>query len=131
MIHPSANYKTWSNIDSANKTMPLITYINANNDKTAIDVPTGMTVMYGASINMIDGILAECGGALTCATCHCYVHPDWLDVTGTASDKENQTLSKVRQRKVNSRLSCQLKVEEKLDGLIVYLPESQLWSDDQ
>ncbi len=131
MIHPSANFETWSSIDSTNKTMPLITYINAKDRQISINVPTGMTVMHGASINMIDGILAECGGALTCATCHCYVHPDWIDLTGTASDKENQTLAKVRQRKANSRLSCQLIVEEKLDGLIVYLPESQLWSDDQ
>ncbi len=105
--------------------MPLITYINAKNRQTSIDVPIGMTVMHGASINMIDGILAECGGALTCATCHCYVHPDWIDLTGTASDKENQTLAKVRQRKANSRLSCQLKLNEELDGLVVHIPEQQ------
>jgi len=110
--------------------MPLINYINSNNHQTSIEVPTGMTVMHGATINMIDGILAECGGALTCATCHCYIHPDWIDLTDPPNEKELQKLVKVRQRKANSRLSCQLKVEDKLDGLIVYLPETQLWSDE-
>ncbi len=111
--------------------MPLITYINTNNHQTSIEVPSGMTVMYGATTNMIDGILAECGGALTCATCHCYIHPDWVKLTAPPNERELEKLAKVRHRKANSRLSCQLRVEDKHDGLVVYLPETQLWSDDR
>ncbi len=109
--------------------MPRITYISANNRKTVIDVPAGLTVMHGATINMVEGILAECGGAMTCATCHCYIDDIWLEKTGLPNEAEIKKLSKVFRPGPNSRLSCQIKVSEDLDGLIVYFPESQVWSD--
>lgn len=109
--------------------MPQVTYINVNNHKTPIEVPSGMTVMYGATINMVDGILAECGGAMTCATCHCYIHPDWIHLFDPPDEKELSKLAKVSHRKANSRLSCQLRVEDKHDGLVINLPETQIWSD--
>jgi len=108
--------------------MPLIQYINADETITEIEVAVGLTVMHGAVINMVDGILAECGGALTCATCHCYIDDSWTDKTGLASAQEKQKLRFVNQPKVNSRLSCQITVDENLDGLKVYLPESQVWN---
>jgi len=108
--------------------MPRITYINANNIKTIIDVPSGLSVMHGATINMLDGILAECGGAMTCATCHCYIDENWLDRTGPAGIKERQKLDNVAEPRANSRLSCQIMVGDELDGLIVYFPQTQVWS---
>ena len=108
--------------------MPLIKYISDNGIETALDVPNGLTVMHGAVVNMVDGILAECGGALTCATCQCYIDQDWLDKTGVAEGKEKLKLRLVNQPKENSRLSCQITVKDELDGLIVRFPESQVWS---
>ncbi|PCJ45927.1 MAG: 2Fe-2S ferredoxin [Gammaproteobacteria bacterium] len=108
--------------------MPKIKYIDANHKATSIEVAIGLTVMHGAVVNMVQGILAECGGALTCATCHCYVDEKWLGKTGLAEGKEKLKLSKVKNTKANSRLSCQLKVTADLDGLIVHLPKSQVWS---
>ena len=108
--------------------MPLIQYISADKTITEIEVAVGLTVMHGAVINMVDGILAECGGALTCATCHCYVDENWTNKTGFATAQEKQKLKFVNQPKANSRLSCQIAVDESLDGLKVYLPESQVWN---
>ncbi len=108
--------------------MPLIQYISANKQIMEIEVAVGLTVMHGAVINMVDGILAECGGALTCATCHCYIDDHWADKTGLATVQERQKLKFVNQPKANSRLSCQIIVDESLDGLKVYLPASQVWS---
>ncbi len=108
--------------------MPLIQYISANKKIKVIEVPVGLTVMHGAVINMVDGILAECGGALTCATCHCYIDDNWAVKIGPANAQERQKLKFVSQPKANSRLSCQIIVDESLDGLKVYLPESQVWN---
>ena len=81
--------------------------------------------MQGAVDNMIDGILAECGGCCSCATCHCYIEESWQDKVDPASDMETDLLDCVTDPKDTSRLSCQIKVTDALDGLIVHLPESQ------
>ncbi len=109
--------------------MPQVTYINTNQIKTTIEIASGLTVMHGATLKMLDGILAECGGAMTCVTCHCYIDTNWLDKTGPAIGKEKQKLGKVNKPQANSRLSCQIKITPELDGLIVYFPETQVWSD--
>lgn len=108
--------------------MPLIIYIDSQGNKTEVEVAAGLTVMHGAVTNNVPGILAECGGALTCATCHCYIEPSWMNKTGIARGKEQQKLSRVNKPTTNSRLSCQIIVSEDLHGLIVKLPESQVWS---
>ncbi|TQV84009.1 2Fe-2S iron-sulfur cluster binding domain-containing protein [Exilibacterium tricleocarpae] len=105
--------------------MPQIIYIEANGAEHEIDVPAGNSVMQGAIDNMIDGILAECGGACACATCHCYVDADWVEKVGPPSDIEKEMLEATPQPQENSRLSCQIQVTDELDGLIVRLPESQ------
>ena len=109
--------------------MPLIKYINANKIETLVDVPIGLTVMHGAITNMLEGILAECGGAMTCATCHCYIDKHWIGKTGSADGREKQKLRLVNKPTKNSRLSCQITVDKSLDGLIVHFPESQVWSN--
>jgi len=106
--------------------VPLIKYINSNETITQIDVPNGSTLMHGATVNMLDGILGECGGAVTCATCHCYIDMAWLGKTGKAGHRELEKLKLVKNRRPNSRLSCQIKVNDGLDGLTVYLPETQV-----
>jgi ferredoxin, 2Fe-2S len=100
--------------------MPHITYISPNGDTHTIDVPAGDSVMEGAIQNNIDGILAECGGALMCATCHVYVEPAHLDRLVPIQDDEEEMLgTTAADRLPNSRLSCQLKVTAELEGLIV------------
>lgn len=105
--------------------MPKITYIQANGNAYDVEVNNGSTVMEGAVNNMIDGIVAECGGNCSCATCHCYVDDLWLDQVGPPDELEAAMLEAVIEPKDNSRLSCQIKVVEALDGLIVRLPISQ------
>lgn len=105
--------------------MPLITFVEHNGNSYEADVPVGNSVMQGAVDNMIDGIVAECGGACVCATCHCIVDDAWLKTTGTPSADEEMMLEAASERQENSRLSCQMIVTEEMDGLIVHLPESQ------
>ncbi|MCV6614627.1 MAG: 2Fe-2S iron-sulfur cluster-binding protein [Cellvibrionaceae bacterium] len=105
--------------------MPLINYIDASGNQFEADVEVGSNVMQGAVDNMIDGILAECGGACACATCHCYVDENWLDKVEQASAAEKDLLDAVVDPKHNSRLSCQLTVTAGMDGLVVHLPASQ------
>lgn len=105
--------------------MPLVNYIDASGNQFEADVEVGSNVMQGAVDNMIDGILAECGGACACATCHCYVDAAWLDKVAAPEDAEKDLLEAVVDPKDNSRLSCQLKVTEEMDGLVVHLPASQ------
>ena len=105
--------------------MPLITYIEHDERTYEVHVENGHTVMQGAVENMIDGIVAECGGACSCATCHCYVDEAWFDKVGPPGDIEQEMIDFTADPKPTSRLSCQITVTDELDGLIVRLPESQ------
>lgn len=107
--------------------MPKVTYIGHDGATSTADVPLGENVMRGALYNNIDGIVGECGGGLSCATCHCYVDDAWAGKVGTpTSQDETDLLEGVSaERKATSRLSCQIVVDASLDGLIVHLPESQ------
>ncbi len=106
--------------------MSLVTYIEHNGAEHKVDVPDGDSVMQGAVNNMIDGIVAECGGGLACATCHCYVDEAWIDRVGPPSGPESEMLEFAANAPgPNSRLSCQINMTDALDGLIVRLPESQ------
>lgn len=106
--------------------MPQITYIAFNGNETTVDVDCGYTVMEGAVDNNIDGIVAECGGSCSCATCHVYVDSQWLDRTGPPNPVEIAMLEMVEIRADNSRLSCQITVGEEHDGLVVRMPENQI-----
>ena len=105
--------------------MPKITYITHDNQNYTIDVQNGLTVMEGAIQNDIPGIDADCGGGMACATCHVYVKEEWFDKLDKKEDGEEDMLDTAYEPNKNSRLSCQLIVSEKLDGLIVHLPEKQ------
>ena len=105
--------------------MAKITYIEHGGAEHVIDVKPGLSVMEGAVKNNVPGIDADCGGACACATCHVYVDATWRDKTGSISAMEESMLDFAENVEPNSRLSCQIKVTEELDGLIVSMPESQ------
>ena len=105
--------------------MTKITFIDASGQSRVVDAQNGSTVMESALRNSIPGIEAECGGACACATCHVYVDEAWRDKTGTPTAMEESMLDFAEGVEPNSRLSCQIKVTDALDGLIVRMPESQ------
>ena len=105
--------------------MAKVIYIEHNGAEHAIDVKNGLTVMEGAVKNNVPGIDADCGGACACATCHVYVDAAWEGKTGEKSAMEESMLDFAENVEPNSRLACQIKVSDELDGLIVRMPESQ------
>jgi len=105
--------------------MPKVTYLQYDGTPHEVEVPAGNSVMEGATANLVPGIDADCGGACACATCHVVVTGEWADKVGQPSDIEDQMLDVVFERKPTSRLSCQIKVDDQLDGLVVQLPEMQ------
>lgn len=105
--------------------MAVVFFVSPDGSQFEADVPVGSSVMDGALNNGIDGILAECGGAMCCATCHVYVDEAWVDKVAPADEMESDMLEIVSEPKENSRLCCQLTVTEELEGLKVHLPESQ------
>ena len=106
--------------------MAKITYIEYSGTEHVVDVEPGVTVMQGA-VNMgLPGIIGDCGGVLSCATCHVIVDPTWADKLGEKSELEEEMLEEVFGPQENSRLSCQIEVSEELDGLILRLPETQV-----
>ena len=105
--------------------MTKITYIDFGGTEHTVDVRNGLSVMEGAIKNNVPGIDADCGGACACATCHVYVDDAWREKTGSASAMEESMLDFAQNVEPNSRLSCQIRVTDALDGLIVRLPEDQ------
>lgn len=106
--------------------MPQVTYIEHNGTEHQVEVPDGTTVMQGAINNDIHGIIGECGGALACATCHCYVDESWMARVGPPSEMESQMLEGTASDSTPaSRLSCQITLNADLDGLVVRLPKTQ------
>lgn len=107
--------------------MVKLTFVAPGGSQTQIDAAEGTSVMKAAVANDVDGIVGECGGAMMCATCHCYVDEAWVDRVGAREDGEDDMLegaaSEVTPR---SRLSCQIRLTADLDGLVVHLPEEQL-----
>jgi 2Fe-2S ferredoxin len=107
--------------------MPAVVYVETDGTRHSVDVPVGENVMRGAVNNGIEGIVGECGGGLACATCHCYVDERWFDKVGgaTSDDERDMLQSAAAEVRPASRLSCQIIVEQELDGLVVLLPDRQ------
>ena len=105
--------------------MAKITYIEFDGTEHTIDVKNGLSVMEGAIKNNVPGIDADCGGACACATCHVYVDEAWREKVGPPNAMEESMLDFAENVAANSRLSCQIKVSDALDGLVVRMPESQ------
>jgi 2Fe-2S ferredoxin len=107
--------------------MARITYVEYGGKEHVVEVPTGLTVMEGARDNGIPGIEADCGGACACSTCHVYVDPAWVDRLPAKDAMEEDMLDFAYQPDpVRSRLTCQIKVTDALDGLKVFMPEKQI-----
>lgn len=105
--------------------MPSITYIDHSGEARTVEGQVGATVMETALKHAVPGIDAECGGACSCATCHVYVDEAWTEKTGHAEPMEEDMLDFAFDVKPTSRLSCQIKVTDELDGLVIHTPERQ------
>jgi ferredoxin, 2Fe-2S len=107
--------------------MAKITYVHPTGTRTVIDVPAGNSVMRGAVLNGVDGIVGQCGGGASCGTCHVYLDPDNTRPLPDMHPVEDELLyGTASERTADSRLSCQLPVTDELDGLVVHLPPAQL-----
>ena len=105
--------------------MPKIKYVEHSGFEHVVEVSNGLTVMEGARDNNIPGIDADCGGACACSTCHVYIHPDWVAKVPVREPMEEDMLDFAFEVKESSRLSCQIKVSDELEGLVVKMPEKQ------
>ncbi|MEQ8825770.1 MAG: 2Fe-2S iron-sulfur cluster-binding protein [Filomicrobium sp.] len=105
--------------------MAKITFIQPDGSSQIVEAQAGQTVMEAAKLAEVAGIEAECGGACACATCHVYVKDDWRDKTGSPSEMEEDMLDFAFDVREESRLSCQIKVTDDLDGLVLTVPAKQ------
>ena len=106
--------------------MPIVHYVSASGISRKIDVPSGMSVMQAALNHKVEGILGECGGNCMCATCHVYVDAEFLSMIPPAKENEKFMLSIAAEGpRENSRLSCQIKMTDELNGIVVRIPGKQ------
>jgi ferredoxin, 2Fe-2S len=110
--------------------MAKVVFIEPGGSRRETAAPVGMTLMEIARQNGIEGIVARCGGACACATCHVYVAPEWLARLEPREDMEEGMLESAWEPRDNSRLSCQIHITPELDGLTVQLPERQALAED-
>lgn len=106
--------------------MLKITFIQADGQEITVDAARDYSLMEIALEHGIEGIEGLCGGVMACATCHCYIHPDWQhraqEADNEKTEEEADMLDVVIDQRASSRLSCQIKIDETLGGLIVALP---------
>jgi len=105
--------------------MVKITFVQEDGTRQEVNAEPGLTVMEAAKTEDVPGIEAECGGACACATCHVYVEPEWREAVGPPSEMEEDMLDFAFDVREESRLSCQIRVSDKLDGLVVKVPSKQ------
>lgn len=105
--------------------MPIIHFVNPQNQTTSVTVDAGTNVKDAALDNGIEGIYGECGGSCTCATCHVYVDAQWFNRIEAADDFEQDMLEFAADATLESRLSCQIKVSDVQDGIIIKIPARQ------
>jgi ferredoxin, 2Fe-2S len=105
--------------------MTRVIFIEHNGTEHVVEATNGDSVMQTAVSNNVPGIIGDCGGCCSCATCHGYIDPGWLDRLEPKASGESMMLEGVLGAESNSRLTCQIAVQPELDGLTVRLPESQ------
>ena len=105
--------------------MAKVTFVEPDGERIETEAQTGSTVMETAVINGVPGIIGECGGACTCATCHVYVDEAWTEQVGPPSNMEEDMLDFAFDVKPTSRLGCQIKIKDALDGLVLHVPSRQ------
>ena len=101
--------------------MPKMMFILKDGSRKEVDAPLGLSVLEIAHRNHI-GIEGACEGSLACSTCHVIVEKQWFDKLDTASEDEEDMLDLAFGLTHTSRLGCQIKMSEELDGLVVKLP---------
>ena len=106
--------------------MARITFIQPDGSAATVEVPNGLTVMEGAIENGIAGVIAQCGGSCSCSTCHCYVADEWMGVLPPPEEEEMGLVEFAWEPRASSRLTCQIRVSDDLDGLVLHVPEEQL-----
>lgn len=106
--------------------MPFVTFIDDQGNEQEVKAKVGQSLMVAAVNNMVDGILAECGGSCACGTCHCFIDQEWQAKMPAIDSTEQDTIECAVEATPDSRLSCQITITEELDGLVVRLPEDQL-----
>ena len=110
--------------------MPSVTFLYPDGSRRDVDAPVGLSLMEIAQKNDIEEIEGACGGAMACATCHMYIHPDWeakcLPEGEERCDEEEDMLDLAFDVRDNSRLGCQIMMSEELDGLVVALPGTEV-----
>lgn len=99
--------------------MPQITVVDHSGDEKSIDAPVGRTLMEVIRDNGFDELLALCGGCCSCATCHVYIDPAFMDKSPKMSDDESDLLDSSDNRTETSRLSCQVAITDALEGMRV------------
>ena len=105
--------------------MPKVTFVTPEGATKIVEAPAGDTLMEAAFDNGIDGVVAECGGACACATCHVYVDEQWLPRMPAMDDMEDAMLDAALDRRPSSRLSCQIELVDDFDGLVVTVADNQ------
>ena len=105
--------------------MPKIIFIHQDGTRKEVEVEAGYSVMEAAINNDIEGIVAECGGACACATCHSYVDEAWMDKMPPMSDMEDSMLDAAYERRDNSRLTCQIEMKGEFDGLVIHVADNE------
>lgn len=106
-------------------TMGGVTFVEHNGTERQVEVADGTSLMQAALDHSVPGILGDCGGNLTCATCHGYVDEAWQAKLAPPSKDEIAMLEFAVEPRPNSRLTCQIKMSAAIDGIVVQLPESQ------
>ena len=102
-----------------------VTFINPKGGMQTVMGEVGESIMRCATYHRIPGIIGECGGAMACATCHAYIDEKWAHRLPGKSTQENEMLSGCIDTRWNSRLTCQVRLSEELDGLVIEVPKSQ------
>ena len=105
--------------------MPKIIFITPDGERHEVEAENGYSVMEAAINNNIEGIVAECGGACACATCHSYIDEAWLEKMPEMDDMEDSMLDAAYDRRDSSRLTCQLEINDAWDGLVVHVAENE------
>ncbi|MEV1069289.1 2Fe-2S iron-sulfur cluster-binding protein [Streptomyces sp. NPDC050263] len=107
--------------------MPTVIFQLPDGTERKVTAAPGTVLMQAAVSNGVQGIVAECGGNASCATCHVYVDPGWSESAGAPNDVEDEMLDfTAAERRPTSRLSCQIQLSDALDGLVVHVPEEQV-----
>lgn len=106
--------------------MTRVTCIEPSGESVSVEIRDGWSLMQGAKSQGVQGIEAQCGGACSCATCHCYVDPAWIAKLPPPGPAESLMLTNVAaELRPGSRLSCQIRIEPGLEGLVVAFPDHQ------